>query len=57
MRDYICGVFESLNWVLELLRSNLPRKIIIREVESALDGVRRGVAMDFRYRLRELTST
>ena len=58
MNDYVRGAFEALNWVHSLLddiesEKDLDRvKKAVKEVDSAMDDIREGVAVDFRYRLR-----
>ena len=58
MHDYVRGAFEALSWVHSLLddiesEKDLDRvKKAVKEVDSAMDDIREGVAVDFRYRLR-----
>jgi len=58
MKDYVRGAFEALSWVHSLLddiesEKDLDRvKKAVKEVDSAMDDIREGVAVDFRYRLR-----
>ena len=58
MKDYVRGAFEALSWVYSLLDGIESEKDVdrvkkaVKEVDSAMDDIRDGVAVDFRYRLR-----
>jgi len=56
MRPYVQGSLEALTWVQELLEGlrGDPHGVdkAIKEVEDALRDLRRGMALDFRERLR-----
>ena len=56
MRETVQAVLEALMWVQVMLEDlvNDPDGVrkALREVEEALEDVKRGVALDFRQRLR-----
>lgn len=56
MNDYARGALEALSWVRELLRRVGNLEAARREVEDALEDIMQGVGVDFRHRLRALTS-
>lgn len=56
MNDYTRGAFEALSWV-ESLIENLKHnpegwKTLAKEVNDATIDIKRGIGVDFRYRLR-----
>ena len=51
MKDYVRGAFEALSWVREILAYE-KKEDVIREIDAALEDIRRGLAIDFRYRLK-----
>lgn len=59
MNDYTRGAFEALSWVESLIDDlkHHPEgwKIITKEVNDATIDIKRGVGVDFRYRLRATT--
>ncbi|RLI46326.1 hypothetical protein DRO69_03305 [Candidatus Bathyarchaeota archaeon] len=59
MNDYTRGAFEALSWVEGLIDDlkNHPEgwKILMKEVNEATIDIKRGVGVDFRYRLRATT--
>ncbi|MFB0502246.1 MAG: hypothetical protein ACETWE_00230 [Candidatus Bathyarchaeia archaeon] len=58
MREGTAAVFEALSWAQEMLDEllNDPRGIekALSEVRDAIEDMRKGIAVDFRYRLRGL---
>ncbi|MEM3666903.1 MAG: hypothetical protein QW222_07475 [Candidatus Bathyarchaeia archaeon] len=57
MHDYVKGAFEALSWVrLQLLdlqhNPDQAVKETLKEIDAALEDIKRGVAGDFRWRLR-----
>ncbi|MDH5794875.1 MAG: hypothetical protein OEZ24_02075 [Candidatus Bathyarchaeota archaeon] len=58
MREGTGAVFEALSWLEDLLTDlrNDPEgvKKALREVQDAIEDIKKGVAVDFRYRLRGL---
>ena len=54
MHDYVRGAFEALSWISSLLEDPKVEKEKIRqEVEEALDDIKEGSAVNFRFKLRE----
>jgi hypothetical protein len=58
MREGTAAVFEALSWVQEMLHDllNDPKGIekALNEVRDAIEDMKKGVAIDFRHRLRGL---
>lgn len=58
MREGTAAVFEALSWVQEMLDEllNDPKGIekALNEVRDAIEDMKKGVAVDFRHRLRGL---
>ena len=58
MREGTGAVFEALSWLEDLLTDlrNDPEgvKKALREVQDAIQDIKKGVAVDFRHRLRGL---
>jgi len=58
VREGTGAVFEALSWLEDLLTDlrNDPEgvKKALREVQDAIEDIKKGVAVDFRYRLRGL---
>ena len=58
MREGTAAVFEALSWVQEMLSEllNDPKGIekAINEVRDAIEDMKKGIAIDFRHRLRGL---
>lgn len=56
MHDYIRGAFQALTWVREIISENSkdPKGLerIKKEIDSALEDIEHGVAIDFRWRLK-----
>lgn len=56
MNDYTRGAFEALSWVESLIENlkNHPEgwKTLTKEVNDATIDIKRGIGVDFRYRLR-----
>lgn len=56
MHDYVRGAFQALAWVREVIIENSKEpealKRIKKEIDSALDDIEHGVAVDFRWRLK-----
>ena len=61
MHDYVKGAFEALSWVKRLILSYKTKDRgfdeLLREVETALEDIEHGVAIDFRRRLRPRSFT
>jgi len=57
LHDYVRGAFEALSWVRKLLvglrRNPEGWEKAIKEVDNAIEDIKEGVAIDFRWRLRE----
>jgi len=58
VREGTGAVFEALSWLEDLLTDlrNDPEgvKKALREVQDAIQDIKKGVAVDFRHRLRGL---
>ncbi|MDH5440072.1 MAG: hypothetical protein OEZ48_08335 [Candidatus Bathyarchaeota archaeon] len=58
MREGTAAVFEALSWVQEMLSElqNDPKGIekAVNEVRDAIEDMKKGIAIDFRHRLRGL---
>jgi hypothetical protein len=58
MREGTAAVFEALSWVQEMLDGllNDPKGIekALGEVRDAIEDMKKGIAVDFRHRLRGL---
>jgi len=58
MREGTAAVFEALSWVQEMLDDllNDPKGIekALGEVRDAIEDMKKGIAIDFRHRLRGL---
>lgn len=56
MNDYTRGVFEALSWVEKLVEDLKEKpegwKVLAKELHDASLDIKRGVAVDFRHRLR-----
>lgn len=59
MNDYVRGAFEALSWVQTSIQSvdikhdpgdHLDR--VLKEIEAAIADIKKGVAVDFRDRLK-----
>lgn len=53
LNDYVRGAFEALSWVHSLLDvENQKDPEIVNRIEDALTDIRKGVAVDFLWRLK-----
>ncbi len=56
LNDYTRGAFEALSWIQTILEDleNRPDavKTLRKEIEEAISDIRRGIGVDFRFRLR-----
>ena len=52
MRDYATGAFEALSWIRMLIKSGKERcqtcQRVLEEIESVIDQIQAGVAVDFK---------
>jgi len=52
VHDYIRGAYQALTWVRELLRDSENIDYVIKDIENAIDDINHGVAVDFRWRIK-----
>jgi hypothetical protein len=53
LNDYVRGAFEALSWVHSLLDvEDQKNPEFVNRIENALTDIRKGVAVDFLWRLK-----
>ncbi|MBS7642765.1 MAG: hypothetical protein QW374_04985 [Candidatus Bathyarchaeia archaeon] len=52
MNDYTKGALEAITWAILVLKDSKDIREAIAELESARDSILRGIAVDFREKIK-----